>query len=60
LKLNRSWHLAHRMPRNATLEERLDWHVQHAANCACREMPPSIRKELEARGLIAPTPRSLT
>lgn len=60
MKLNRNWHLAHRLPRNATLQERLDWHVQHAANCACREMPPSIRKELEARGLITPTPRSLT
>jgi hypothetical protein len=59
MKLNREWHLAHVMPRNATLEERLSWHLAHAANCACREMPPSIRKELEARGLVVPTLRSL-
>lgn len=59
MKLNREWHLAHVMPRNATLEERLNWHLAHAANCACREMPPSIRKELEARGLVVPTLRSL-
>lgn len=59
MKLNREWHLAHVMPRNATLEERLNWHLAHAANCACREMPPGIRKELEARGLVVPTLRSL-
>lgn len=59
MKLNREWHLEHKMPRNATLEERLHWHLAHAANCECREMPPSIRKELEARGLVVPTLRSL-
>lgn len=59
MKLNREWHEAHKMPRNATLEQRLDWHLMHAANCQCREMPPGIRRELEARGLSIPTPRSL-
>lgn len=59
MKINKEWHEAHRMPRNATLEQRLDWHVNHAANCNCREMPPSIRAELEARGLITPSPQSL-
>lgn len=58
-RLNRQWHETHRMPRNATLEERLDWHVQHAANCNCREMPPTIKAQLEARGWTAPSPRSL-
>jgi hypothetical protein len=57
--INREWHLEHRMPRNATLEQRLEWHRSHAANCNCREMPASIRKELEARGLIEPMARSL-
>ena len=59
MKINKEWHEAHRMPRNATLEQRLDWHVNHAANCSCREMPPGIRAELEARGLITPSPQSL-
>jgi len=59
MKLNREWHLAHKLPRNASREQRLMWHAEHAANCACREMPPDIRKELEARGLIGPTLRSL-
>lgn len=59
MALNREWHLLHRLPRTAKLEERLDWHLAHAANCGCHEMPESIRKELEARGLVAVTPRSL-
>jgi len=60
MKINREWHLAHPMPRNASLEQRLEWHAEHEVNCGCREMPPSIRKELEARGLIGPTARSLS
>ena len=59
MPINREWHLLHRLPRTATLQERLDWHLAHAAACGCREMPESIRKALEARGLIEVTPRSL-
>lgn len=59
MAINKDWHLAHPMPKNATLDERLHWHLAHAAECGCREMPLSIRKELEARGLVTPTPRSL-
>ncbi|MGN6486789.1 MAG: hypothetical protein ACTHLT_03065 [Devosia sp.] len=59
MKLNREWHLAHKLPRNASLEERLNWHMLHAENCQCREMPDTIRRELEARGWTTPTPRSL-
>jgi hypothetical protein len=59
VKINRQWHESHKMARTATLEQRLDWHLAHAANCACREMPERIRRELEARGLVAPTLQSL-
>lgn len=59
MKINREWHEAHKLPRDATLERRLDWHLSHAANCGCRAMPDSIRRELEHRGLIVPTPQSL-
>ena len=53
-KLNRQWHSDHRLARDATLEERLDWHREHAEHCGCREMPASIRQELEARGWTSP------
>lgn len=59
MKLNREWHEAHRMPKNPTLEQRLEWHIMHAANCQCREIPRSLRREMEVRGLTTPAPRSL-
>ncbi|RYE43910.1 MAG: hypothetical protein EOP21_07430 [Hyphomicrobiales bacterium] len=59
MKINRQWHEAHKLPRNASMEERLNWHVMHAENCGCREMPDSIRRELEARGWTGPSVRSL-
>jgi hypothetical protein len=59
MKINKAWHEAHRMPKNPTLDERVKWHLSHALNCHCREMPAAIREELEARGLLDPTPRSL-
>ena len=54
-RLNAEWHNAHRMPRNATLDQRVAWHAEHAGACGCREMPESIARELarrrrEARG----------
>ena len=48
--INREWHEANRMPRNATLAQRVEWHVAHAAACSCREMPASVRAELAKRG----------
>jgi hypothetical protein len=60
VRLNAQWHQAHKLARSATLEERLEWHLQHAVNCGCREMPASIRQERERRGLLTPAPHSLT
>ncbi|RYE87309.1 MAG: hypothetical protein EOP19_04610 [Hyphomicrobiales bacterium] len=59
MKLNAEWHLTHPMPPRPTLEDRIHWHLAHAANCSCRIMPESIRKEIEARDLVVPTARSL-
>lgn len=48
-KLNREWHLAHKMPKNATLEQRIQWHTEHAKHCTCREMPASIAEAIAAK-----------
>ncbi|MBS1913948.1 MAG: hypothetical protein JST22_18310 [Bacteroidetes bacterium] len=53
-KLNAEWHREHRMPKNATLSERVQWHLEHAAACGCREMPASIAAELNKRGTTPP------
>lgn len=45
--MNARWHELHPMGRGASLAERVKWHVAHEKACACREMPASIRAELE-------------
>ena len=54
MKINGEWHRANKLARNATLEQRIAWHLEHEANCACRPMPKSIADELVARRAFAP------
>ncbi|BCP55075.1 hypothetical protein K32_36920 [Kaistia sp. 32K] len=56
-KLNAAWHEAHPMPRNPTLDQRVDWHLAHAANCGCRAVPRRIAEELARRGINLPQRR---
>jgi len=49
MKINKEWHLKHPMPKNATLDQHIKWHMQHAKGCQCRKMPDSIQKEILAR-----------
>lgn len=54
-RLNADWHRAHRMPKNPTEAQRLDWHEAHAAHCACREIPPKLAALLAARRAASAT-----
>lgn len=46
-KINAEWHEANRMPRNATLNQRVAWHLAHQKHCACRtDLPKSVAAEL--------------
>ncbi len=51
-KTNKEWHLAHKMPRNPSEDERLTWHLEHAKSCACREIPPDMVELAVRRGLM--------
>jgi hypothetical protein len=55
--VNADWHREHVLGSQATLDQRVEWHLAHAEACACRELPESIRAELLARGLTPPEPR---
>lgn len=50
-RLNAAWHRANRMPARAALEQRVEWHLAHAKACGCRNLPASIVRELERRGI---------
>lgn len=41
-KLNAEWHLAHPMPKNPTLAQRVAWHAEHQKHCGCRPPPKSV------------------
>ncbi len=41
-KTNKAWHEQNPMPPRATAQQRIDWHVAHAANCTCRSIPPGV------------------
>ena len=47
MKINKDWHEKNRMPKNPTLEQRMEWHVAHAANCACRRPSEKLKSEME-------------
>ena len=52
--MNRQWHDTHIMPAKPTLQQRIDWHLEHAVQCGCRDIPDSIKRELAARGVALP------
>lgn len=38
----RLWHKQNRMPCNATPQQRVAWHLEHAKHCQCRPIPDSV------------------
>ena len=53
-KINREWHEAHRMPKNASEDERIAWHIDHAKNCGCRKIEGKLAELLQRRGIAIP------
>lgn len=49
MKLNKEWHLAHSMPKNPTIEQRIKWHLEHAKHCQCRGIPDKLQAEIKKR-----------
>lgn len=50
-KINKEWHLAHKMPKNPTLEQRIAWHLEHTKNCSCRKIEGKLAEEMKKRGI---------
>jgi len=51
MALNAAWHNAHPMPKRPTLDQRIEWHRQHARHCACRPIPEKLQAEMKKRGV---------
>lgn len=53
MNINKEWHLAHKMPLNPTLEQRIAWQTEHLKNCQSRsDLPEKLRKEMEKHSLL--------
>jgi uncharacterized protein YdhG (YjbR/CyaY superfamily) len=44
--MNSEWHKRHVLSKGAPVEQRIAWHRQHQIKCACRPIPPGLRKEM--------------
>jgi len=49
MKINKKWHTKNPMPKKTTLNERIQWHVNHSRECGCRSIPESIKIKLLER-----------
>ena len=49
MAMNQEWHSEHPEPRQATLEQKIRWHEEHARVCGCTPTPGAILVELERR-----------
>ena len=47
--MNTDWHRHHKLPASASLDERVRWHIIHAAACGCRPIPKPVLAELRRR-----------
>jgi hypothetical protein len=47
--VNKAWHDANVMPKKATLEQRIEWHLEHQKQCGCRPVPDSVKRAIEIR-----------
>ncbi len=47
MTINKEWHLAHKMPKNPTEEQRAKWHKEHAKQCECRAVSPKIQELID-------------
>lgn len=42
MNINADWHTSHKMPKNPSLNQRIEWHEQHALHCKCCPIPPKL------------------
>ena len=56
MAINKEWHLANKMPKKATTEQRITWHVEHLKHCSCRPViPEKLQEEMRKRQIPIPS-----
>lgn len=50
--INKAWHLNNKMPKNATIDQRIVWHLEHLKNCQCiTDVPEKLKEEMKKHGI---------
>jgi hypothetical protein len=52
MPVNEAWHLEHPMPPRAGTRQRAEWHLEHSRECGCRPIPPRLREQMVAWGML--------
>jgi hypothetical protein len=52
MKTNVVWHSKNNMPKNPTFDQRIEWHLAHSKNCACRPPGEKILEEIKKRNVL--------
>jgi len=53
MAINKAWHSTHRMPKNATFDQRVKWHLEHQKHCQCRPIPAKLLAHMKEKGIKA-------
>ncbi|HZX34476.1 MAG TPA: hypothetical protein VFF09_03795 [archaeon] len=48
--INAEWHYRNKMPKNANIDQRIDWHARHQKACGCMPIPDKMKEEMGKRG----------
>jgi hypothetical protein len=47
MAINKKWHEKNKMPKNASLKERIKWHLAHSKNCSFRPIPKQLQETIK-------------
>ena len=50
--VNSAWHYNHPLPKDATLDQRMDWHLEHVEHCNCRDIPARLKEQIRKRARV--------
>lgn len=46
-KINKEWHLANKMPKKSTQEQKMKWHIEHLKHCNCHPVSAKLQKDID-------------
>lgn len=49
MTINKEWHKKNKMPKGATVNQKVQWHADHQRECGCRPIPPKIKEIMAER-----------